>query len=139
MLSELVEAPQSRHEGVPWHPQAQHERKRSRFRGAQEVSQDQAQVVRQRQHWITLRHFRQAASPGATTAAGFAEVGEGPFDHVPATTQQTFAAIASDAAMVRAIGRLLFGGFVGPGAAARRQRFGDVRSQAVRSKNSAVA
>lgn len=67
-------------------------RERARFGGSQQLSQDQAQVVRGGLQLITLRHLVEASQPSASGSAGFADVREAAFDHFAAAALQRLAA-----------------------------------------------
>ena len=77
-LGERLEGRQERPDRLP------RAREGSRLAGAEQFSQDPAQVVRGGSQLVPRGDFAHPAHRHPAAAAGLAEVGEGPFDHLAA-------------------------------------------------------
>ena len=108
--------------------QAEQARELSGFAAAQQLSQDQAQVVSGDSQVGLFAVVFQASQLCAATAAGFADVGEAAFDPLAALLLQLFVPLTGQTSSVGPVRVLIAVRLVGP-ATTRAVRFAEVRSQ----------
>src|SRR3954452_23452543 len=72
----------------------------SRGAHAEQLAQDQTQVPRRHLDQVAFFDFQHATQPGATGASRFAEMREGPFDKLAASSLQPLAPRATHTAAI---------------------------------------